>query len=606
MKRVVYFWKRQNLKTKFLLIAIPSAVFSSIIIMAAALFIFRAYEKNMYGMTVQNMNMIIRHIETQLSEVDKLSMNIIVDPAVQKALKSDKPNVRTKEVSMESLRLAQNMYEVMQEQLRSNSTIVSVSIFVEDEWYYAGNSRRSLDSSILPEIEKQLPENSSEILWYAKGYPADSLYGARSVKDLYYHTFEDEALLVIEYDLKGSIQNFLRDNNNVPYAPGLAVFDRENCLYSDLENIPGEHIFKAKSSGYGTTSVDGHKYFTAFLDNSDYGWTYVFFILYDNLFGAMRFLKYFFLIMAAAMIVISVLYCEKLTAVITDRFTHLSRRMRTVQEGNFRTEAVTGPSQGDELEVVCEEFEEMVGRVDQLIQENYVKQMLIHENQLKVLQNQINPHFLFNTLQTISWKAREGHQETISYITEALGKLLRYTLREDNDPAFLEDEVDILMRYITIQKTRYEERLLVDIDIPESAKRQKVPKLVLQSLVENSIKYALEAMLEPCHIQISVLDEKSVLRILVRDNGPGIDPAVLDAVPTNDENRTGCGIGLINIRRRLKLLFGEESELLLYSIPPDGMDGESPDLPPDISHSDSARPQHGTLVEVRIVKERSC
>lgn len=84
--------------------------------------------------------------------------------------------------------------------------------------------------------------------------------------------------------------------------------------------------------------------------------------------------------MAAAMIVISVLYCEKLTAVITDRFTHLSRRMRTVQEGNFRTEAVTGPSQGDELEVVCEEFEEMVGRVDQLIQENYVKQMLIHEN----------------------------------------------------------------------------------------------------------------------------------------------------------------------------------------------------------------------------------
>ena len=113
--------------------------------------------------------------------------------------------------------------------------------------------------------------------------------------------------------------------------------------------------------------------------------------------------------------------------------------MKSVQEGDFRAESRRGKGQQDELEQVCDRFEDMVGHVDRLIQDNYVKQMLIRENQLKVLQNQINPHFLFNTLQTINWKARENHQETISQITEALGRLLRYTLRENNEPALLSD-----------------------------------------------------------------------------------------------------------------------------------------------------------------------
>ncbi len=587
MRRIIGFWKRQNLKKKFLLIAIPSAVFSSVVIMAAALLIFQAYEKSMYNMTVQNLNLIIRHIETELNEVDKVSINIITDPAVQRALKPDKPNVRKREASLDYLRLAQSMHQVMRDQIQRNSTIISVSIFVDEEWYYVGNTRRSLNASLLPDMREGIPKDSSKIFWYADSYPADHLYGVRSVKDLYYHTFEDEAVLVVEYDLKGSIASILKNSANVRYSPGLVVLSGDNYLYSDLEAIPKEQLSLADGSDYDTVSINGHKYFTACLDTSDYGWRYAFFILYDNLFGAMRLLKFFFLVMAMVMILISVLYCEKLMALIVNRFTHLTRRMKTVEEGNFQTEAKNTICQGDELEAVCERFERMVGHVDQLIQDNYVKQMLIRENQLKVLQNQINPHFLFNTLQTISWKARESRQEAISYIAEALGKLLRYTLREENDPAILEEEVDILMNYVTIQKTRYAERLVIEVNIPESAKKQKVPKLVLQSLVENAIKHGLEVMLEPCHIHICVLDETSVLRILVSDNGPGIDPNVLEeeqgAGGCADTGRlAGCGIGLKNIRLRLKLLFGEESELLLYNT------------------------GNGTSVEVCIVKERGC
>lgn len=330
----------------------------------------------------------------------------------------------------------------------------------------------------------------------------------------------------------------------------------------------------------------------------------MFLILYDDLFGMMRFLKVVFWGVVAAVVGLSVFYCEKLTGLITRRFTYLTGRMKSVQEGDFRAESRRGKGQQDELEQVCDRFEDMVGHVDRLIQDNYVKQMLIRENQLKVLQNQINPHFLFNTLQTINWKARENHQETISQITEALGRLLRYTLRENNEPALLSDEIGILMHYVTIQKIRYQERLEVSVEIPGTLMERRIPKLSLQNIVENSVKYALENMLEPCRIEVWAECREEIFHLYVRDNGPGIAPDILRRIAgeapedraeerrkraeeiqgTSGTEKTGgeagLGIGLANIRQRIMLLFDTGSDLLVSNT------GE------------------GTLTEIRITGER--
>ena len=217
-----------------------------------------------------------------------------------------------------------------------------------------------------------------------------------------YHTFEDLALLVIEYDLEGSIEGLLKNNSNVRYSPGLAVMDGEKLLYSDIAALPSRELVQRGNRDYRSVTLNGKKYFASWLDGTDYGWSYVFLILYDDLFGMMRFLKVVFWGVVAAVVGLSVFYCEKLTGLITRRFTYLTGRMKSVQEGDFRAESRRGKGQQDELEQVCDRFEDMVGHVDRLIQDNYVKQMLIRENQLKVLQNQINPHFLFNTLQTIN------------------------------------------------------------------------------------------------------------------------------------------------------------------------------------------------------------
>ena len=603
-ERQTEWWKKQGLKNKILLICIPGAIFSSVIIMVLASFIFREYEKNMYNITVQNLNMIIRHIEMELQEADDTSVEIITDATVQSALSPGKPNVRSWEVSMDYIRQLRALYEVLQDQLRISRNIVSISIFVDDEWYYVGSSRRSYDRSRLEEMRKSLAENSSEITWYVKGYPANRIYGLRSVRDLRYHTFEDLALLVIEYDLEGSIEGLLKNNSNVRYSPGLAVMDGEKLLYSDIAALPSRELVQRGNRDYRSVTLNGKKYFASWLDGPDYGWSYVFLILYDDLFGMMRFLKVVFWGVVAAGVGLSVFYCEKLTGLITRRFTYLTGRMKSVQEGDFRAESRRGKGQQDELEQVCDRFEDMVGHVDRLIQDNYVKQMLIRENQLKVLQNQINPHFLFNTLQTINWKARENHQETISQITEALGRLLRYTLRENNEPALLSDEIGILMHYVTIQKIRYQERLEVSVEIPGTLMERRIPKLSLQNIVENSVKYALENMLEPCRIEVWAECREEIFHPYVRDNGPGIAPDILRRIAgeapedraeerrkrteeirgTSGTEKTGgeagLGIGLANIRQRIMLLFDTGSDLLV---------------------SNTGK---GTLTEIRITGER--
>ena len=603
-ERQTEWWKKQGLKNKILLICIPGAIFSSVIIMVLASFIFREYEKNMYNITIQNLNMIIRHIEMELQEADDTSVEIITDATVQSALSPGKPNVRSWEVSMDYIRQLRALYEVLQDQLRISRNIVSISIFVDDEWYYVGSSRRSYNRSRLEEMRKSLAENSSEITWYVKGYPANRIYGLRSIRDLRYHTFEDLALLVIEYDLEGSIEGLLKNNSNVRYSPGLAVMDGEKLLYSDIAALPSRELVQRGNRDYRSVTLNGKKYFASWLDGTDYGWSYVFLILYDDLFGMMRFLKVVFWGVVAAVVGLSVFYCEKLTGLITRRFTYLTGRMKSVQEGDFRAESRRGKGQQDELEQVCDRFEDMVGHVDRLIQDNYVKQMLIRENQLKVLQNQINPHFLFNTLQTINWKARENHQDTISQITEALGRLLRYTLRENNEPALLSDEIGILMHYVTIQKIRYQERLEVSVEIPGTLMERRIPKLSLQNIVENSVKYALENMLEPCRIEVWAECREEIFHLYVRDNGPGIAPDILRRIAgeapedraeerrkrteeiqgTSGTEKTGgeagLGIGLANIRQRIMLLFDTGSDLLV---------------------SNTGK---GTLTEIRITGER--
>lgn len=190
---------------------------------------------------------------------------------------------------------------------------------------------------------------------------------------------------------------------------------------------------------------------------------------------------------------------------------------------------------------------------------------LAHEAQLKMLRYQLNPHFLFNTLNAISTLILEKHGQRANEMVIRLSNFLRYSL--DNDPmqkVTLEQEITTLNLYLGIEKVRFEERLKLDFQIEAEAEKALIPSLILQPLVENSIKYAIANSETGGTISLRAKVFANELLLEIKDDGPG-------ANLVEDELPNGRGVGVKNTRERLHELYGEKHSFTISNIKPTGL-----------------------------------
>jgi LytS/YehU family sensor histidine kinase len=189
---------------------------------------------------------------------------------------------------------------------------------------------------------------------------------------------------------------------------------------------------------------------------------------------------------------------------------------------------------------------------------------MAHQAQLRMLRYQLNPHFLFNTLNAISTLVLDGRRETANGMVGALSGFLRYSL--DSDPeqrVTLNQEIESVRRYLGIEQVRFGDRLRVGILVTPEAGSALVPSLILQPLIENAIKFAVSRREEGGHIELVARAEEGVLEISLRDDGPGSD----DYVP---KSGGGHGVGLANTRERLRVLYGDEQSFTIRTCAPRG------------------------------------
>ncbi|MGB5486079.1 MAG: histidine kinase [Lysobacterales bacterium] len=205
-------------------------------------------------------------------------------------------------------------------------------------------------------------------------------------------------------------------------------------------------------------------------------------------------------------------------------------------------------------------------RVFQEVRESALKSAaMAHEAQLKMLRYQLNPHFLFNTLNSISTLVLEQNTELANRMVTKLSSFLRYSL--DNDPMqkiTLEQELQALQLYLDIEKVRFEERLSLEVDIEEAAKSALIPSLLLQPLVENAIKYGIARAEGGGHLTISARVFAGDLLMEVSDDGPGCELV-------NNNIPDAKGVGLRNTRERLAAIYGAEHSIKLSQTDPHGL-----------------------------------
>ncbi len=212
----------------------------------------------------------------------------------------------------------------------------------------------------------------------------------------------------------------------------------------------------------------------------------------------------------------------------------------------------------------------MLTKIENLIHENYRKQLLIKDAQFKTLQAQINPHFLYNTLESINWIAQLNSQGRIAAMVQALGDLLRVSINGQKLFVTMEEEADLLRQYVLIQKIRYEERLSVTIDVGREVHPFAIPKLTLQPFVENAIKYGLESNAGQCLIGVRAeLNGRFLSHSRLRQR-PGDSTPLLQRILEGKVEARGSGLGIKNIHERLKECYAGECGLLLDVTPGGG------------------------------------
>ncbi|TCN25403.1 sensor histidine kinase [Mesobacillus foraminis] len=252
---------------------------------------------------------------------------------------------------------------------------------------------------------------------------------------------------------------------------------------------------------------------------------------------------------------------------VSNPLNKLAKLMKQVEKGNFNVDLLIDSR--DEVGTLAKSFNSMMQEINQLIKKNYQIELRQKDAELYALQSQINPHFMYNTLETIGYAVEEEETEVVVKMVTLLGRMLRYSLNNKDRVVPISFEVLHTNNYLTIQKFRFEDRIHFEIYEEIDTNRYYTPKFILQPIIENAIKYGLEEY-QTCVIQIFIRKTaNNELMIKVKDNGPGIDETVLSKLngllgkdPMAGRN---SGFGLRNVHARIAMIFGDPYGLEIKS-----------------------------------------
>ncbi len=223
----------------------------------------------------------------------------------------------------------------------------------------------------------------------------------------------------------------------------------------------------------------------------------------------------------------------------------------------------------DEVGEVAECFNKMVYAIKELIDENYVITLAEKESELAALQAQINPHFLYNTLDSLYWQAMNADNEEIAESILALSQLFRLVLSQGKREVTVGQETELVSRYLQIQKMRFSKRLEYKIDVEDSVKKAKIPKLILQPFVENAIVHGFENVSTPCELTVSGIREGDNIRFEIRDTGIGMRQDQIDEIweeePDQYRKQRIGRYAIKNIRERLQRKYQDRFTLEIQS-----------------------------------------
>ncbi len=355
-------------------------------------------------------------------------------------------------------------------------------------------------------------------------------------------------------------QNFIIVDNNKT----IIYHTDENYISSQFRSNYISRLLKSKT-GSITTDVNGSPTLVSFNTSPKTNWTVISIVPVSTLNKSITKLKYVIILSVILSLIFSLLIAIIVSKSIVKPVKVLRRSMKLVESGNFNVEIPVKSK--DEIGELSNSFNSMISQINKLIQTVYETGILKREAELNALQSQINPHFLYNTLQTIDILAENEGVDVISSICQSLSRIFRYSINRGKEIVPLSRELEHVRDYIYLQKLRFGDKFEVIFDIDQELLNNKMIKLVLQPLVENSLYHGIERISGKCILKITAKKCGESIKISVIDTGMGMDTSQLEKLmkTINEEivhaevnGLEQRSIGIKNVNARIRLYFGEK------------------------------------------------
>ena len=483
---------------------------------------------------------------------------------------------------------ASNKFYIMDEasfnQIPVKSSASTLYIFNGDDlqkmpWYEAAQENKGLVVSLATEIR----HDNQHIICFSR-------YMKYPLKNNDYYFVISLNLDISKFD------TLCHQLNNE--SEELMIFNQEKLIYNsgnqpdEVVNDLARAIQKQKEANYWfTTKINSRKYVVIGDRCEDNGWTMLKLVPHNEMNRDVK-LQFWTNCLIVIFIFSGGIFCLSYIINRTMKpIEDLAETMRHYRQGNcYEKPELSGRL--DEVGTLYSSFEKMNVRINMLIESEYQSQIQEKQARLEALQAQLDPHFLYNTLQTISGIAIENNVFEIEDINNSLSEILRYSLNNSKQLVKIEEEVKIVQDYMNIQKYRFGDRLNLKIDLSSSALELRVPVFFLQLPVENAIKHGMEKSVHTVNIHIYDTQTKHIFNIHIEDDGHGVTKERLDEIRTmlrgedRAEYKEYKPKGLVNLNERIRQQFGsdygvwidhmaEGGTQVVLTVPKGGQDAES-------------------------------
>lgn len=451
--------------------------------------------------------------------------------------------------------------------------ILNIALYKKDGTFVASNHRYTPTNVKEESWFKDALEEPNISIFSNISRISDEIYRFTASRCLSYGTSVNGAVLKIDLDFneitKFTLPLDLGENGKV------IIFDNYyNVVYTSLNNgIDGIEYIKEIVLGNKIVNLPNGEFNLFISPISNTSWRIAIFSNYQKASQSINIFNILISISALVALVTFIVITLLSIDVITKPIKRLQEEIVNVSNLNFDVAVFKKIKGSKEIEDLSSSFNEMMERIKNLTNDIINEKELQRKSELKALQNQINPHFLYNTLDSIVYLIDSNENEKASEMIISLSKFFRISISRGRTIIPLKEELEHVKLYLTIQKIRFGDKFNYLIDIDERLFNYQIIKLILQPIVENAIVHGLKEMEEPSNIIIKGKIENNFIVFDVIDNGFGILPNKIKEIYKSFEDKNlHNGVGIKNVYERLKIYYGNDSEIKIFSNLDEGTD----------------------------------